>query len=1581
MAETVRIEIPIETIDDTEPELSNLVKKLGKAGKEADKFGDSADRARQRVSKFDQAQEKAQKSLSRWMKEKYEIYLEAKERITPVLQALGGRLKSIAGKTWRISMRAVDMVTAPVRGILNLLKNPIFQAGAVLGVSIGLKDTVDTYKDFEAVMSKVQAVSGATGAEMVKLNAKAEEMGAATKFTATQSAEAFNYMAMAGWKTKDMLEGIEGIMNLSAASGEDLATTSDIVTDALTAFGLKAKDSGHFADVLAQASSNANTNVGMMGESFKYVAPVAGAMKYSVEDVSLALGLMANASVKSTMAGTSLRTALANMAHPTDAMATAMDKYGISLTDKQGKMKSLKGVLDNLRGSLGKLSEAEQLAAAGTIFGKEAMSGMLTIVNASERDYNKLTKAVNNADGASADMAETMMDNLNGSITLFQSAFDNVKRSVGKRMAPFVRDIADWLTDAMPDVQEALGRLMDKIERKFDSMKEKFQKISLTGNWQSADFFGKGKILWDEFITKPFAEWWNSTGKAKIADALGNFGEMLGTGLHVGIMTLLGFDVSDTLDEGASIGKQFAKGFSDGFDFGEISKKLWEGLGNMVKNAGKLLPGGQEADLSSLLSAAMLAKIAKPFFGLGSGTVKAGKAVFGGQEALGGISLFSKMMGSTGNAMVGGSGLLGGMADAGYALTGGAATSTLSGGTAALVGGASIAGGVIGAAGLVHGGMDLYEGFTTDDEERAAVYKKAGAVEVGGTLAGAGAGAAIGAGIGAVFGGAGAVPGALIGAGVGAIGSWIAGNKIKDDYEDDLEERQKALANQQKAYDVLGRDIDDVKFKTKALNDALHDSETSTEQFAAMYQEAVADNLKSHFGDVSMSLEEIKKTADSVIFGGQKKQFEEYAKAAENTASSLDALDSSMTELNKQNWRAGLGTKMDDEEIANYQASMENFASNAQKYLANSHYEATLSVELLLGKKGSKDLAKGFDKTYTGMEESLDKLSKRLSKKVEKALEDGVINSKEQKAITKLQKKITGITDKISSARERASRDALKTKYSKGNLDAESFDSLQQELAADSQQKAQNYYDAMQEGYAALELRKGKISKKKYRRERSRIGKAYNKNIDSLAGDTVDFQLDFVAEKYGKELDGILPNLKGTTQEKLKHALDDAFVYQPDSTLWQDGDIVKWFGLDKLDGATQGAFSGIIRKIAASVPEDQKKTIEERFKDTIPTAKEIMEKLDFTKLSTEDLNNILGIDNDKAQYISSPSSGWSPKDALLKGDEENFDELAKKYANRIHESLKNNMNPEEVQNFVKEYMTGAVSSVDKDAAEAANEAGQKVGDSTISSASQSITSGSDILRNALDQSVATATAAPITPTVQVNPNYEVTAFDRSQLEHASGNQGGGSKGKGSKSNAPSASPAPNPTPAPDQNAAGGFVGNKRLSWLAEEGWGEYVIPTNPSRRGRALELYEQAGRALGVQKHAAGGFVGRDYEYSEIASYAKNFSPLENGEAKNFMAKGEVPGEYSDLMGGNDGEDGQSYSADGGGGQDGRIGSPNITVNVQLNPEFDIKSSGGQDENIVEVIRRHIREMADELGGEIASQMEDAFSNRPMEGA
>ncbi|MBR0392358.1 MAG: phage tail tape measure protein [Oscillospiraceae bacterium] len=294
-------------------------------------------------------------------------------------------------------------------------------------------------------MSKVAAVSGATGKDLDALRDKAREMGSKTKFSASEAAEAMNYMAMAGWKTEDMLSGIEGVMNLAAASGEDLATTSDIVTDALTAFGLSAKDSGHFADILAAASSNANTNVSMMGETFKYCAPIAGALGFSAEDTAEAIGLMANAGIKGSQAGTALRTIMNNLSGDVKICGSSIGEVTVATTNADGSMRDLSDILADCRTAFSGLSESEKAAAAESLVGKNAMSGFLALMNAGEADINKLSSAIDNCDGCAAGMAETMNDNLAGQLTILKSQLQELAISFGELLMPAIRTIVGWI--------------------------------------------------------------------------------------------------------------------------------------------------------------------------------------------------------------------------------------------------------------------------------------------------------------------------------------------------------------------------------------------------------------------------------------------------------------------------------------------------------------------------------------------------------------------------------------------------------------------------------------------------------------------------------------------------------------------------------------------------------------------------------------------------------------------------------------------------------------------------------------------------------------------------------------------------------------------------------------------------------------------------------------------------------------------------------------------------------------------------------------------------------------------------------
>ena len=330
------------------------------------------------------------------------------------------------------------------------------------------EEVVKSGAEFEAKMSNVKAISGATAEEFEKLNAKAQEMGATTKFTAAETADAFSYMAMAGWKANDMIAGIDGVLSLAAASGEDLATTSDIVTDAMTAFGLSADKVNHFADVLATASSNANTNVGMMGETFKYVAPVAGSLNYSIEDTAEAIGLMANSGIKASQAGTALRSIITRLATNAGATKSEMGaleilikRLGVQFYNADGSARDFGDVLAETREKWKDLDDETQTAFGKKIAGQEAISGWLAVMNAAPADIDKLKNSIENCDGAAQNMAGTMIDNLSGDMTIFESAVDGAKIALSGKLNPALRDIVQYATDKVPKVEKVLGKVFE----------------------------------------------------------------------------------------------------------------------------------------------------------------------------------------------------------------------------------------------------------------------------------------------------------------------------------------------------------------------------------------------------------------------------------------------------------------------------------------------------------------------------------------------------------------------------------------------------------------------------------------------------------------------------------------------------------------------------------------------------------------------------------------------------------------------------------------------------------------------------------------------------------------------------------------------------------------------------------------------------------------------------------------------------------------------------------------------------------------------------------------------------------------
>lgn len=489
----------------------------------------------------------------------------------------------------------------------------VIGTAAALGAAI-YAGPVKKSRELEAQMSTVKAISNATTEDMTRLTDMAKHMGATTQFTAVEAGKALEYMAMAGWKTDQMLGGLPGIMNLAAASGEDLGQVSDIVTDALTAFNMTADQSGRFADVLAQASSNANTNVSMMGATFQKVAPVAGTLGYSVEDMSLGIGLMANASVKAETAGTSLKTALANMAKPTKQMQAYMDKYGISLTNADGSMKTFREVIDNLRSSLGGLSKTEKTAAATAIFGKESFAGMLAIVNASDADFKKVSDAVNNAAGAAERMAAIKLDNLEGDVTLLKSATDGLQTAIGDALLPTFRAGTQQLTKFVSNLTEFINANPELVRTivKVTAGLLAFKAAALTAKLGFLEL--KGGVL---TVQKVMALFKGKTALAGV-EAVGFAGKVKGvaksvTGYFGGIGSAAGGvgRAFGQMFSGTKIGGAFSK---IGGAAGGVFSKLFSGMGGVATRAFT----GVAGTITNVLGKAGTAVAAGPLGKIGS---------------------------------------------------------------------------------------------------------------------------------------------------------------------------------------------------------------------------------------------------------------------------------------------------------------------------------------------------------------------------------------------------------------------------------------------------------------------------------------------------------------------------------------------------------------------------------------------------------------------------------------------------------------------------------------------------------------------------------------------------------------------------------------------------------------------------------------------------------------------------------------------------------------------------------------------------------------------------------------------------
>lgn len=1656
----IKIEIPIETKDNTGQVVDSISEKmegLDSAAKKAQKsmentvnsankaargfenasksvsgfeksVGSGFDNASKKTSGFEKSVNQTQKSLLAMLKEKYQLLLEAKDRITPTVKQAITYVKSLTSKAWKVTLKAVDLVTSPVRRVFGLLKSPLVAAGVTISAGAGIADTVQTYADFEAAMSEVKAISGATSEEFAQLTEKANQMGAVTKFTASESAEAFKYMAQAGWDAKEMMDGIEGLMSLAAASGEDLGTTSDIVTDALTAFGMSAKESGRFADVMAMAANATNTDVAKMGDTFKYVAPVAGALGYSIEDTAVAIGLMANNGIKASQAGTSLRSLLTNLTHPVGQAEDAINDLGISITNADGSVKPLSQTLQELRSKFSALSEAERAQYAAMLAGQEGMSGLLAIVNASDQDFADLTEQINNSSGAAQEMADIMMDNLSGKFELFTGALDSMKMSLGEKFKPYLMEALDWLTDKVPDVENALLTAMNSFDRFVEQTKLKIDEFTATDEWQNADLFGKISIAWDELVAEPFSDWWNGSGKVKVAGVARDIGVGIGTAISTGIMALMGIDVSSVVDEGSSIGRQFAEGFTEGMNGVSIAGALGTLLTGSLSSAAKLLPGGEAPDITSLLSAAAIAKVAGPMFSLGSGVFKAGKGIY--KSATGGV--LNKVIGNfsvadelAGVGNVSGSGLLGLAGKAGMALGSGASTSA---GLAA-AGGGAILGGVVGGATLISGGMDAfdaYNSYKSGNKEAAKAQGTSAGLKVGGVAAGAAAGAAIGS----VIPGLGTVVGGLIGAGIGGLAGWFGGNKVKEDYE----EAAAAAENleQKSKYALEG-----AKFDSQELKEAFDDTNVSAEQFGAMMQEATSNKIRDSFGDIKLSMQEIQEAAKQIVFADQAEALNKFSSAAETADGSLATLQSSFQTMDKLNWKASLGMELDEGDISEYISAVDAMIESSKQYLEDKHYEATAAIDLLVEPGNEIDMTTGLNQMYSDLQSQIESLGGDLKAKVNVALEDGVITLDEQAEITNLQNQIADITNQISQAETEASFQSLKIKYSGASLDADSFASLVSEIQANVQEAASQYDEALQVSLTNLnlQLQNGTISQEQFDEQLQALTEGYQAKITDLSVRVESFELQSIADSFGSELDGILPDLEGTVAERLGTAMHNAMANGIDATQWSmEGEglqsAIEALDLDGLEATTQSAIAEMMGQVARSLPDQMTSALEGSGVDMSESVNSMVksgiENADFTEAGAA-VTQKLGEDMSSMDMSESVAGLQEGLQTSLMTSVENIDltDVGVLMNQKIGEAMSSvdmsetdaglqeglqssltasleNIDLTEVGGMMNQKLGEAMASVDMAESGAGlqegiqnsltavlegidlSESAQMINTSIVAALSStegidmsgftaamqsSITSSIDSLdysgvttavgngsSNAITATMGTIQGAidtlysnvgsaintafsagfSTTTTVTITANYKLA--NPSATISFSGGGTGTATVSGSISS----------------HANGGFAYGPELTWWGEDG-PEVIIPLGSKRRQRGLELWAQAGEMLGVGKNADGGFIG--------AGTYSNKNIWENTESLTEPISESDRG-MSDVSTVIESEKNSD--------------AKEVNLSVTVNPQFVISSTSQREDDILQIIKIHMKELADDLGGELADRLGEVFSNMPV---
>lgn len=940
----------------------------------------------------------------------------------------------------------------------------------------------------------------------------------------------------------------------------------------------------------------------------------------------------------------------------------------------------------------------------------------------------------------------------------------------------------------------------------------------------------------------------------------------------------------------------------------------------------------------------------------------------------------------------------------------------------AAAGGGAILGGVVGGATLISGGMDAfdaYNSYKSGNKEAAKAQGTSAGLKVGGVAAGAAIGTAILPGI-----------GTLIGAGVGGLAGWFGGNKVKEDYE----EAAAAAENleQKSKYALEG-----AKFDSKELKEAFDDTNVSAEQFGTMMQEATSNKIRDAFGDIKLSMQEIQEAAEQIVFADQAEALNKFSAAAETADSSLSTLQSSFQTMDKLNWKASLGMELDEGDISEYISAVDAMIESSKQYLEDKHYEATAAIDLLIEPGNETDMTTGLNQMYSDLQSKIESLGGELKAKVNVALEDGVITLDEQAEITNLQNQIADITNQISKAETEASFQSLKIKYSGASLDADSFASLVSEIQANVQEAASQYDEALQVSLTSLnlQLQNGAISQEQFNEQFQALTEGYQAKITDLSVRVESFELQSIADSFGSELDGILPDLEGSVAERLGTAMHNAMANGIDATQWSmEGEglqsAIEALDLDGLEATTQSAVAEMMGQVARTLPEQMTSALEGTSVDMSEGVNNMLnssiENVDLSPTSETLVNQLnkglgevdmsesgaglqTGIQNSLTSSIENvdlteagslmnqklgeamSSVDMSESDAGLReglqssltASLENIDltEVGGMMNQKLGEAMASVDMSESgagLQEGIQNSLTAALEGIDF------SESAQMINTSIVTALSStegidmsgftaamqsSITSSIDSLdysgvttavgngiSNAITATMGTIQGAidtlysnvgsaintafsagfSTTTTVTITANYKLA--NPSATISFSGGGSGTATVSGSISS----------------HANGGFAYGPELTWWGEDG-PEVIIPLGSKRRQRGLELWAQAGEMLGVGKHADGGFIGSG------ASSNKNIWENTESLVEPISESDSGTSDVSTVI------DSEKNSD-----------TKEVNLSVTVNPQFVISSTSQREDDILQIIKMHMKELADDLGGELADRLGEVFSNMPV---